>query len=106
VGIDAAPEEMDEPMIESGVYSVREPSRADAFSFGVTLLEAITLENCSYLYIRNPLRISFEKLSIYTQIMRDRYSQQLSEAVLSVLEKNPMKRKSFLQLYEMLRPHE
>jgi hypothetical protein len=29
---------MDEQMIESGLYTVRDPSRADAFSFGVTLL--------------------------------------------------------------------
>lgn len=86
-------------MIESGVYTIKDPSKADAFSFGVTMLEAITLENCSYLYIRNPLRISFDKLSIYTQLMRDRYSQQLTDAVLSVLEKNPLRRKSFLQLY-------
>lgn len=97
---------MDEQMIESGVYTVRDPSRADAFSFGVTMLEAITLENCSYLYIRNPLRISFDKLGLYTQLMRERYSPQLSEAVLAVLEKSPLRRTSFLQLYEMLRPHE
>jgi hypothetical protein len=38
--------------------------------------------------------------------MRERYSQQLSEAVLGVLEKNPLKRTSFLQLYELLRPYE
>lgn len=50
---------MDEQMIESGVYTVKDASKADVFSFGITLLETITLENCSYLYIRNPLRISF-----------------------------------------------
>ena len=64
---------MDEQMIESGLYTVRDPSRADAFSLGVTLLEAITLENCTYLYIRNPLRISWDKLALYTQLMRDHY---------------------------------
>jgi hypothetical protein len=34
---------MDEKMIESGVYSVKEPSKSDVFSFGITMLEAITL---------------------------------------------------------------
>jgi hypothetical protein len=97
---------MDELMIESGVYSVKDCSKADAFSFGITMLEAITLENCSYLYIRNPLRISFEKMELYTQVMKERYSQQLYDAVVSVLDKNPSKRRSFLQLYEILRPHE
>jgi hypothetical protein len=29
---------MDEQMIESGIYTVREPSKADAFSFGITML--------------------------------------------------------------------
>ena len=92
-------------MIESGVYSVRDASNADAYSFGITMLEAVTLENCSYLYIRNPLRISYDKMELYVQFMQERYSPQLAEAVLSVLDKNPRKRRSFLQLYEMLRPH-
>jgi len=34
---------MDETMIESGVYTVKDASKADAFSFGITMLEAITL---------------------------------------------------------------
>lgn len=38
--------------------------------------------------------------------MKERYSHQLYDAVVSVLEKNHVRRKSFLQLYEMLRPHE
>lgn len=86
-------------MIESGAYIVREPSKADVFSFGVTMLEAITLENCAYLYIRNPLRISYEKMQMYTDLMKEKYSTYLHETILSVLNPNPMRRKSFLQLY-------
>lgn len=93
-------------MIESAAYSISEPSRCDAFSCGVTLLETVTLENCSYLYIRNPLRISAEKLEIYTLMMKERYSAQLYDTVMAFLELNPNHRKGFLQIYEMLRPHE
>ena len=38
-----APEEMDNSMVESGAYQLRDPSRADVFSLGVTMLEAATL---------------------------------------------------------------
>ncbi len=93
-------------MIESGAYIVKEPSKADVFSFGVTMLETITLENCAYLYIRNPLRISFEKMQMYTDLMKEKYSSFLHETILSVLNPNPLKRKSFLQIYEMLKPYE
>jgi hypothetical protein len=34
---------MDANMLESGIYGVKDPSRADVFSFGVTMLETITL---------------------------------------------------------------
>jgi hypothetical protein len=70
------------------------------------MLETITLENCAYLYIRNPLRISFEKMQMYTDLMKEKYSSFLHETILSVLNPNPLKRKSFLQIYEMLKPYE
>lgn len=93
-------------MLESGVYGVKDPSRADVFSFGVTMLETITLENCSYLYIRNPIRISPDKLQSYSSLLKDKYSQSLYHVVTSALELSPARRISFSKLYEMLRPHE
>lgn len=57
------------------------------------------------MYIRNPLRISVEKLEIYTLMMKERYSAQLCDTVMAFLELKPSHRKGFLEIYEMLRPH-
>lgn len=45
--------------IDKGIYSKNiDPYKAEMFTIGMTVLEASTLENCSYLYTRNPLKIN------------------------------------------------
>lgn len=95
-----------EDMIESGHYDVKYPEKADAFSLGMTMLEVATLENCSYLYIRNPLRLSVDKFTIYKKLLKDRYSSHFTKTILAALELDYRQRITMLQIYETLKPHE
>ena len=96
---------MDESLIERGIYDCKYPEKADTFSLGITLLEVSTLENCSYLYIRNPLRISLEKLETYKKYLREKYSTSFYKTVMSMIEIDPKNRIKMSQLYNTLRPH-
>lgn len=103
--MDAAPEEMDEHMIENGVYEVKGVAKAEAFSLGMVMLEVATLENCAYLYIRNPLRISMGKFSSYLKFLKDKYSSLLYHTIVSMLEINPAYRHDMTAIYEIIKPY-
>jgi hypothetical protein len=90
---------MDEGMIERGIYDFKYPEKADTFSLGITMLEVATLENCAYLYIRNPLRISFEKLTMYKNILKHKYSAKLSKIVDMALDSDHRNRVTISQIY-------
>ena len=81
-------------------------SKAEVFSLGMTILEAITLENCAYLYVRNPLNIHPEKFESYINLMKSKYPTFLCNFIMTMLAKNPKQRKSFSELCEILRPFE
>lgn len=96
---------MDESLIERGIYNCKYPEKADTFSLGITMLEVSTLENCSYLYIRNPLRISLEKKEIYKKYLKEKYSTSFYQTVLSMIEIDPKNRTKMSQIYNNLKPH-
>ena len=96
---------MDESLIERGIYNCKTPEKADTFSLGITMLEVSTLENCSYLYIRNPLRISLEKMEIYKKYLKEKYSTSFYQTVLSMIEGDPKNRVKMSQIYKNLKPH-
>ena len=90
---------MEESMIEKGVYECRYPERADTFSMGITMLEAATLENCGYLYIRNPLRIGPEKLNSYRRILKDKYSPHFTKIIEGAIEIDHKHRLTMSKIY-------
>jgi len=96
---------MDENLIERGIYDCKSPEKADTFSLGITMLEVSTLENCSYLYIRNPLRISLDKMETYKKYFKEKYSTSFYKTVMSMIEVNPKNRIKMSQIYDTLRPH-
>jgi serine/threonine protein kinase len=56
-----APEEIDEILIEKGIYPIVDSSKAEIFSIGLTLLMAASLLDSYYLYDRKVLKFNSSK---------------------------------------------
>jgi hypothetical protein len=52
-------------------------NKAELFSIGITMLEVASLEDCVYVYTRNPLKIEQEKIDKLIKQVQKKYSSFL-----------------------------
>jgi len=89
-----APEEINNDCIQKGSYpSHVDPSLAEVFCIGLTILSSGTLEDCNSVYKTNPWELKTERLSMLLKDFRNKYSEYLYETVASMLALNPQDRR-------------
>lgn len=89
-----APEEINNDLIQKGSYpSHVDPSLAEVFCIGLTILSSGTLEDCNSIYKTNPWELRTERLNHLLKEFRNKYSDYLYETVSSMLALNPQDRR-------------
>ena len=90
-----APEEINNDLIQKGSYpSHVDPSLAEVFCIGLTILSSGTLEDCNTIYKNSPSwELRVERLNHLLKEFRNKYSDYLYETVASMLALNPQDRK-------------
>ncbi|MCB1084431.1 MAG: hypothetical protein KDK61_08985, partial [Simkania sp.] len=89
-----APEEINNDLIQKGSYpSHVDPSLAEVFSIGLTILSSGTLEDCDDVYKTSPYELRKDRLSSLLRIFKEKYSDYLFQTVASMLALNPQERR-------------
>lgn len=89
-----APEEINNDLLQKGSYpSHVDPSLAEVFSIGLTILSSGTLEDCDFVYKNNPYELRKDKLNGLLRAFREKYSDYLYQTVASMVSLNPQERK-------------
>ena len=89
-----APEEINNDLIQKGQYpSHVDPSLAEVFCIGLTILSSGTLEDCDTVFKTAPWELKKERLNGLLRTFREKYSDYLYETVASMLELDPHNRK-------------
>ena len=102
-----APEEINNDSIQKGTYpSHVDPSLAEVFCIGLTILSSGTLEDCNSVYKTNPWELRTERLSMLLKDFRNKYSEYLYETVVSMLALNPQERRKCSTIAGALYEHE
>jgi hypothetical protein len=80
---------------------------AEAFSVGVTLLEAASLRDCSELYYKNgDFSVNQDDLRRTIDSIRGIYSQYLVKSIESLLSIDPRSRPSCGEIHAIFAPYE
>lgn len=103
----AAPEEMSE-LQKNNTFPETDSVKGESFSIGLTLLDAITLEDSSKLYNFKNCTFDVNKLQglLAKLHANEQYSHFLKEIVTDLLNLDPQQRKSAEQTYLRILPYE
>lgn len=89
-----APEEINNDLIQKGNYpSHVDPSLAEVFCIGLTILSSGTLEDCDNVYKYGPWELRKDRLNGLLRTFKEKYSDYLYETVASMLAFNPQERR-------------
>ena len=66
-----------------------DPSLADVFSIGLTILSSGTLEDCDDVYKTSPYELRKDRLNSLLRVFKEKYSDYLFQTVASMLTLSP-----------------
>lgn len=89
-----APEEINNDLMQKGTYpSHVDPTLAEVFSIGLTILSSGTLEDCDSVYRKTPYELRKDRLNGLLRTFKEKYSDFLYQTVASMLALNPQERR-------------
>jgi serine/threonine protein kinase len=89
-----APEEINNDLMQKGTYpSHVDPTLAEVFSIGLTILSSGTLEDCDSVYRKNPFDLRKDRLNALLRTFKEKYSDFLYQTVAGMLALNPQERR-------------
>jgi serine/threonine protein kinase len=101
-----APEEIELPMIERGMYPAVDALKTEVFSMGMTILMAASLRDSYYLYDRKLLHFSSAKKQERMTEISVIYSPYFCSLLGSMLEEDAAKRRSSDDIFRELNRYE